>query len=187
MFHRSAYALRQQTLQAQTFPTIKRVNSIETRRRGPAILLANISLCLSAIALSGCDVEFPQEQKVADCTTNSFDFKMTIQYSGPYQFVLGVPLSRKGQLSFRGDMVLQQSTGVVARIPITSEDIRPCNWLASAPGLSGYILTWSHTNHGDRLSDLLVRGQAYDVHVALNEAPPVGSSLWLTSMKLSRL
>ena len=73
-----------------------------------------IILSVGALALAGCEV--PQEQKVADCTTNSLDFSMTVQYSAPYHFVLGVPKSQTGQLSFHGEIVLKQTTGVVARI-----------------------------------------------------------------------
>jgi len=137
-----------------------------------------IILCIAGLALAGCQV--PQKEKIADCTTNHLDFSMTVQYSPPYQFVLGVS-SPTGQLSFRGEIVLQQSTGVVARIPISSQDVTSCNWLPS--GVSGYILTWSRTNHGDRISDILHPKQSYDVHVTFDEMPPVGCSLWLSSMK----
>ena len=125
----------------------------------------------------GCEV--PEAQKIADCSTNHLEFPMTVQYSPPYQFLLGVS-SPTGQLSFRGEIVLQQGTGVVARIPISSQDITSCNWL---PSVDGYILTWSRTNHGERLSDMLVQKQTYDVHVTFGEAPPVTSSLWLSSIK----
>ena len=138
----------------------------------------SIILFVGALALAGCEV--PQEQKVADCTTNSLDFSMTIQYSAPYQFVLGVPQSQTGQMSFHGEIVLKQTTGIVARIPISSQDITSCNWL---PSVDGYILTWSRTNHGDRISDILHPKQTYDVHVAFDEMPPTNSSLWLSSMK----
>ena len=140
-----------------------------------------ISLCIGALALAGCEV--PQVQKLADCTTNSLDFSMTVQYSAPYQFVLGVPQSQAGQLSFRGEIVLRQSTGVIESIPISSRDITSCGWLDSAPDLSGYILTWSRTNHGERLSDLLTQRQTYDVHIFFEQPPPLNSSLWLSSMK----
>ena len=127
--------------------------------------------------MAGCEV--PEAQKIADCTTNHLDFPMTVQYSPPYQFLLGVS-SPTGQLSFRGEIVLQQGTGVLARIPISSQDITSCSWL---PSVDGYILTWSRTNHGERLSDILVQKQTYDVHVTFDEPPPVTSSLWLSSMK----
>jgi hypothetical protein len=140
-----------------------------------------ICLCIGMLAMTGCEV--PQAEKVADCTTNTLDFSMPVRYSSPYAFVLGVPQSQTEQLSFRGEIVLRQSTGVVSRIPISSHDMTPCNWLHSAPDLSGYILTWSRTNHGERLSDLLVQKQTYDVHVTFDEPPPVKSSLWLSSMK----
>jgi hypothetical protein len=137
-----------------------------------------IILCIGMLALAGC--EEPQAQKLVDCTTNSLDFPMTVQYSPPYQFLIGISQSPTGHLSFHGEIVLQQSTGVVARIAFSSQDIISCNWL---PGVDGYILTWSRTNHGERLSDLLVRKQTYDVHVAFDDPPPVKSSLWLSSMK----
>ena len=100
-----------------------------------------IYLCLGLLALTGCEV--PQAQKLADCTTNSLDFSMPVRYSSPYEFVLGVPQSQTGKLGFQGEIILRQGTDVVARIPISSHDITPCNWLHSAPDLSGYILTWS--------------------------------------------
>jgi len=138
-----------------------------------------IILCVAGLALAGCEV--PQKQKIADCTTNHLDFPMTVQYSPPYQFLLGVS-SSTGQLSFHGEIVLQQSTGVVARIPISSQDITSCNWLP--PDVSGYILTWSRTNRGEQISDILHPKQTYDVHVTFDEMPPTNSSLWLSSMKL---
>jgi hypothetical protein len=141
----------------------------------------SIILFVGALALTGCEV--PQQQKVADCTTNSLDFSMTVEYSRPYAFVLGIPQSQTGQLSFRGEIVLQQNTGIVARIPISSHDVTPCSWLDSTAGLSGYILTWGGTNQEDRLSDVLVQRQTYDVHVTFDEPPPITSSLWLSSMK----
>jgi len=137
-----------------------------------------IILCVASLALAGCEV--PEAQKIADCTTNRLDFPMTVQYSPPYQFLFGV--SSTGQLSFRGEIVLQQSTGVVARIPISSQDVKSCNSLHS--DLCGYILTWSRTNHGDRISDILHRKHTYDVHVKFDELPPTNSSLWLSSMQL---
>src|SRR4051812_30411736 len=116
---------------------------------------SNIVLCISLLALAGCEV--PKAEKVADCSTNSLDFSIKVRYSSPYEFVLGVPQSQTEQLSFRGQIILRQSKAVVARIPISSHDITACNWLHSAPALSGYILTLSRTNHGERLSDLLVQ------------------------------
>ena len=138
----------------------------------------SIILFVGALALAGCEV--PQEQKLAACTTNSLDFQMTVPYSPPYQFLLGIS-SPTGQLSFRGEIVVRQSTGVVARIPISSQEVTSCNWLPS--DVSGYILTWSRTNHGDRISDILHSKQTYDVHVTFDEMPPTNSSLWLSSMK----
>ncbi len=137
---------------------------------------------LAALLLTGCEV--PKKQKLADCGTNDLDFKMFVQYSAPYQFLLGVPPSQTGRLSFRGEIVLRQTTGVVARIPISSQDVTPCNWLQSAaPDLSSLILTWSRTNHGERLSEIVDSKKTYDVHVAFEQPPPPNSSLWLSSMK----
>jgi hypothetical protein len=91
---------------------------------------------------------------------------MTVQEFPPYRFVLGMPQGKTGRLSFRGEVILSQSTGTVARAQIGSDAITPCNWL---DGLSGYILTWGRTNRADRLESFLTRGQTYDVEVRFSE------------------
>jgi hypothetical protein len=128
--------------------------------------------------------DVPKRQKLADCNTNALAFTMTCDHSPPYQFVLGLGPSHTGPLAFRGEVIIQQGTGTVARIQIGSEHVTSCNWL---PGLDGYILTWNRTNAGERLGELLRRGQIYDVRVAFAEAPPTDSSLWLSSMGRAKL
>ena len=123
--------------------------------------------------------EIPKRQKLADCNTNVLAFTMTCDHSPPYQFVLGLGASHTGAIAFHGEVIIQQSTGTVARIQIGSDHMTPCNWL---PGLEGYIVTWSRTNAAERLSKLLRRGQSYDVHVAFSEVPPTDSSLWFSSI-----
>ena len=128
--------------------------------------------------------EIPKRQKLADCNTNALAFTMTCDHSPPYQFVLGLGPSHRGPIAFHGEVVIQQSTGTVARFQIASDDITACNWL---PGLDGFILTWNRTNAGERLSELLRRGQSYDVRVTFSEAPLAGSSLWFSSMGRAKL
>jgi hypothetical protein len=128
--------------------------------------------------------DVPKQQKLADCNTNALAFNLTCEHSPPYQFVLGLASSHSGPFAFRGEVVIQQSTGTVARIQLSSEHIQTCTWL---PGLDGYILTWNRTNAGERLSELLHRGQSYDVRIAFTEIPPAGSSLWFSSMGRARL
>lgn len=127
-------------------------------------------------------IPVPTCEKLADCTSESFSFPMTVRYHDHYQFVLGLPHASTGQLSFRGEVQVSQSTGLVARIPISSDDITPCNWLDAKPGLVGYILTWSRTNRGERLDDILVKGQSYNVQVAFSQSPPRDSSIWISSL-----
>jgi hypothetical protein len=128
--------------------------------------------------------DVPKRQKLADCTTNALAFTMTCDHSPPYQFVLGLGPSHTGPFAFHGEIIIQQSTGTVARIQISSEHIKSCTWL---PGLYGYILTWDRTNAGERLGELLRHGQRYDVRVAFAEAPPTDSSLWFSSMGRAKL
>jgi hypothetical protein len=131
---------------------------------------------------SGCSgKDVPVEHRLADCTNSTLRFWMTIQEFAPYQFVLGIPQTTAGQMSFRGEVLVSQSTGTVARLPISSDDVTPCNWLS---GLSGYILTWNTTN---RLESFLTRGQTYDVEVRFSELPPPESSFWLSAMGRVRL
>lgn len=129
-------------------------------------------------------IPVPKREKLADCTSDTLSFPMSVRYHAPYSIVLGLPHTSTGQLSFRGEVQLRQSTQLVARIPISSDDITPCNWLDPKPGqgLAGYILTWSLTNRGERLSDILARGQTYDVQIRFSQSPPKESSLWLTSI-----
>ena len=127
--------------------------------------------------LSGCCNEVPVEHRLTDCTNSTLRFQMPVKEFPPYQFVMGMPQSPTGQLNFRGEIVLRQSTGIVARVQISSETITPCNWLN---GLSGYILTWERTN---RLESILKRGQTYDVEIQFSEPPPPESSVWLSAMK----
>ena len=129
-------------------------------------------------------VPIPKREKLADCTSDTLSFPVTVRYHEPYSIVLGLPHSSTDQLSFRGEVQLRQSTKLVARIPISSDDITPCNWLDPKPGqgLAGYILTWSRTNRGERLREILARGQTYDVQVTFSQSPPKDSSLWFTSI-----
>jgi hypothetical protein len=104
---------------------------------------------------------------------------MAVQHDPPYQFLLGLSAASRGELSFRGEIIVSQSTGSVARIPVDSHNVTPCNWLY---GCSGYILTWGRTNREDRLQSFLAKGRSYNVQVRFSEQPPMASSLWLSSM-----
>jgi hypothetical protein len=136
---------------------------------------------LAAVAgLSGCFCkDVPVEHRLADCTNSTLRFQISVQEFPPYQFVLGMPPGAPSHLSFRGEVVVSQSTGTVARVPIGSDAITSCNWL---DGHSGYILTWHRTNRADRLESFLTRGQTYDVVVRFSEPPPPESSFWLSAM-----
>ena len=101
--------------------------------------LTVIKVTALAGVLAGCGgKEVPVEQRVADCTNSTVRFHMTVQHFPRYEFVLGMPSSATGGLSFRGEIVLGQGNRTLARIPIGSQNMTPCNWL---PGLSGCILT----------------------------------------------
>lgn len=124
-------------------------------------------------------METLERQKLADCDTTTLAFTMTCDHSPPYQFVLGIGSPHSQTNAFRGEIILKQSTRTVAKIPISSQDMQSCNWLA---GLDAYILTWNRTNAGERVSELLHHGKTYDVIVNFAEGPPSDSSLWFTSI-----
>lgn len=135
---------------------------------------------LVAVLLSGCGCkDIPVEERLIACTNRTLRFKMTVEHDPPYQFLLGLSRPSPGALSFRGEIVVSQSTGEVARIPIDGRNVTPCNWLHDS---SGYILTWSRTNQGERLQTFLAKGRAYHVEVIFVEQPPAESSLWLSSV-----
>ena len=129
-------------------------------------------------------IPIPQYEKLADFTSKSLAFPMTVRFHDPYHLVLSVSHSSTGPLSFRGEVEIRQRTQLVARIQISSDDVEPCNWLDQmpGPGLAGYILRWSRTNPGERLDELLANGQSYDVTVSFSHQPPRDCSLWLASM-----
>ena len=52
---------------------------------------------------------------------------MTCDHSPPYAFILGYGPSNAVPFAFRGEVIIQQSTGTVARIQIGSDDITPCS------------------------------------------------------------
>ena len=143
--------------------------------------LTIIGFAIVALLLGGCrgSVPNPVEHRLADCTNGTLRFQMAVREFPPYQFVLGMPQGATGQLSFRGEIIVSQSTRAVARVPIGSEDTTPCNWL---PGLSGYILTWGRTNPTERLESFLTRGRTYEVEVRFSEQPPPESSLWFSAI-----
>ena len=143
-------------------------------------LAKQTGIAVIAALLGGCVCkDVPVEQRLADCTNSTLRLQMTVQEFPPYQFVLGMPPTATGEMTFRGEVIVSQSTGTVARVQISSEDFTPCN---SLEGLSGYILTWGRTNEAERLDSFLTRGQTYDLEVHFSELPPPESSLWLSSM-----
>jgi hypothetical protein len=133
-------------------------------------------------------LDVPKRDKLANCVTNRVSFTMTCDGSRPYALLLGVPKAYTSAPSFMGEVRIARQTEPTARLSIGSDRMTACSWLDSGPGLKGYILTWSSTtNQADVLSHLLTRGQHYNVEVAFSEAPPPGSSLWLSSMGKARL
>src|SRR5690606_24172125 len=83
-----------------------------------------------ALMLIGCfHKATPREQKLADCTTNEFALRVTWPTGELFQVVLGVPYANTNELSFRGELVFRQATRTVARVPVGSHDVTPCNWL----------------------------------------------------------
>ncbi len=144
-----------------------------------AVLIAG-SFAVLGTFLGGCICrEMPVQERLVDCTNSTLEFKMAVQHDPPYQFLLGLSPASPGELSFQGEILVRQSTGAVARIPIDSHNVTPCNWLH---GASGYILTWGRTNREERLQSFLTKGQSYDVQVVFSEQPPMASSLWFSSM-----
>lgn len=148
------------------------------------MLLAILGLLAMWVNYKIHRVPIPKREKLADCKSESLSFPLVVNYDAPYNLVLGLPHSSTGLFSFRGVMELRQSTQLVARIPINSDDLTWCNWLEPKPGLglAGYILNWSRTNSGERLDEILRKGQNYDAHITFSQKPPEDSSLWFTSI-----
>ena len=144
------------------------------------LVILELNLLVICFATGCICKHVPKEQKLGDCTNNILRFRMTITNFPPYQFVLGMPKGATNQLSFHGELIVIQSADTVAKIPIDSHEMTPCNWLS---GLDGYILTWSGTNRADRLNGLLLQGKTYNIEVRFSETPPSVGSLWFGSME----
>ena len=134
--------------------------------------------------LSQVRVGVVKREKLADCTTNAFEFQMPCKYFGPYAIILGMPASWNGDLDFSGNMVIRQNGSLVTNIAISSEKVTACNWLDKKYCMAGYILTWPGKYETNNLDDLLHHGQLYDVRVSFTELPPADSSLWLASTEM---
>ncbi len=141
-----------------------------------------IALALAAVVLlSGCCTHVPVSHRLANCTNSTLRFQMKIPRRDfpPYQFLLALPKTTPSQLSFHGEVVVSQSTGTIAHVPISSDAATPCGWIE---GHSSYVLTWGCLNSPTRTSSVLKRGQTYDVEVRFSEQPPPESSLWLSAI-----
>lgn len=146
-----------------------------------------ISFALAAIALfSGCCTHVPVSHRLASCTNSTLRFQMKMPRTDfpPYQFLLALPKTTTGQLSFHGEIVVSQSTGTIARVPISSDAATPCGWIE---GHSSYVLTWGCLNLPTKPWSVLERGHTYDVEVWFSEQPPPESSLWLSAIWTARL
>lgn len=137
--------------------------------------------------LVGCRLYLPslESHVVASCTNSVLRFQLTVTNSPPYYFVLASPPGAQAGLDFRGEIKISQNAEAVAAFPIDSSNTVGCNWL-SRFGLDGHILTWWMTNRGERLSDLLIKGQAYEVEVRFSKMPPLSNSLWFESRTKGR-
>ena len=125
--------------------------------------------------------DVPQYQKLTDFTNSTLEFTTMIQHKPPYQFLIGVPQSLTNRFSIKGDIILRESNSVVLRIPVSSHDLTPCNWLYSSMGLNGYLLTSSRDNYTGRNGIPLLEKHTYDVHINFDEPPPTNSALWFCS------
>ncbi len=139
-----------------------------------------LSVLVGAMVFVGCFCsEVPKRQKLTACTTNNLQFSLICSNWPPYQIVLGT-VSTNAVPTFRGTVIVQRGTYTLARIPISSSEVTPCNWL-HLEGLAGYILTSQPTN-GTDLDKILVRGQRYNLRVIFDDLPSAESSLWLSSI-----
>jgi hypothetical protein len=88
-----------------------------------AAVLAVIGVIAAWVNYKIHRVPIPKREKLADCTSATLSFPMTVRYHEPYALVLGLPHTSTGQMSFRGEVQLRQDTQIVTRIPISSDDM----------------------------------------------------------------
>lgn len=142
-----------------------------------------ILLCIAvftALLADRCTIAIPMERRIAEFTGGDLSLELTPEFPSPYQFLISVPAGSTTPPTFRGYIELRDRSGVVASIPISSDTVKPCNWLNDVPGVAAYILTW---NAPQQLDEILHRGTAYQVRVSFSEPLPAGCSLWFSSMR----
>jgi hypothetical protein len=127
--------------------------------------------------------DIPQERYLVDCNTNSLRFVMVVEEQPTYQILLAMPklapfdsegrvAPTKWRQKFHGEVILVGDSAKPLHLPVSSDTAKPCNWLERDHGLETLIL--------GRLP--LKKGGVYDVQVIFSEAPPLGSSIWLSGM-----
>jgi hypothetical protein len=141
--------------------------------------LITILSCVGALALAGCTLEIGgvYPQKVANCTADRLDFRVSVPKDQEYSFAFVLELSKPEE--FNGEMVVTQGSGVATHLPISSQNAFRWSMSGGTNGqnLSGYCLV-----EREKLSHIFVRGQTYDVHVTFDKRPPNGCPLWFISM-----
>jgi len=141
-------------------------------------LFGVVVIVLLAMAIATCLVaRGPRMQKVADCTNSTLRVELSVATDRNYNFVIAIPQSRSGHLSFGGEIEISKGTQSRA-ISISSQDITPCDGVKQ---MDCYLLTWSPTNRS-KVNDFMIRGQKYDLTIQFSEMPPQGSSIWLRSL-----
>jgi len=123
-------------------------------------------------------------RQVGQCTTNVIGFSVSIDRGIPSALVLAVPRSSTNALSFSGEVIVSRATGMVARIPIGTVNLMPCNWIHQRPDLADYILTWNTNKAAGRFFDALSNGEPSNILITFSKVPPPECSLWFSSIKL---
>jgi hypothetical protein len=159
---RPSKARHRHDLGVGTVPSLEYSASMVSKFKAIAVAITVVTVLLAVVVPNVLRGKIPTTQKLIDCTNNFLTFQMACPNLPPYQFLLGVLHRETNGFSFQGDLSIRQGNTLVARIPIGSSDLTPCNWLHQA-SLDGYILTWSRTNETERLSELLQAEQVYNV------------------------
>jgi hypothetical protein len=121
---------------------------------------------------------FPHRQKLADCSADSFKAELKVATGPPYHLFVVLPTAGTNGVKFSGQVEISRNSELVETISIGSNDLYPTAWLK---GQNCQILTWSQTNRA-KLKAAIMRGQSHTFEFLFSETPPLGSSVWLSSL-----
>jgi hypothetical protein len=122
--------------------------------------------------------------KLGDCTNSSLSFNFACPGGDDFLIDLGVgdvtdPNALK-QPEYLGTLAIEEGQQRILLLGFNSDENHQSSWLRQEERIWGYALTLPQKEGQPALASILKRGTHYKVVVNFSNAPPAGTSLWLS-------